>query len=114
MIPATLFGGHHFLSVSNYSPDGHERTLTPSTRLIQEHWPFFEQQAGISKVRVLGHSLSTVDAPYFKALLTVPGVSDAQWQVAYRACGEGQQKFMALQGLGVKASNIITLPWSEV
>lgn len=28
MIPATLFGGHHFLSVSNYSPDGHERTLT--------------------------------------------------------------------------------------
>lgn len=89
-------------------------TFKPSTRLIQEHWPFFEQQAGISKVRVLGHSLSTVDAPYFKALLSVPGVSDAQWQVAYRACGEGPEKIMALQGLGVKASNIITLPWSEV
>ena len=36
MIPATLFGGHHFLSVSNYSPDGHERTLTLLRRWVTE------------------------------------------------------------------------------
>ena len=30
MLPATLFGGHHFLSLSRYLPDGLGTTLTAS------------------------------------------------------------------------------------
>jgi hypothetical protein len=90
-------------------------TFKPSMRLIESHRPFFEQLDGVETVWVLGHSLSKVDAPYFEALLSAPGISKARWQIAYRLEEDDPSaKAKQLQALGVAQNQIVTLPWSAL
>lgn len=87
-------------------------TFKPSARLIEEYRPCFERLVGVNDVCVLGHSLSPVDGAYFKALLAIPGIRSARWQVAYRD-GDDDPLLKLLQ-LGVPASSIVICPWSEL
>jgi len=56
-------------------------TFKPSARLIQENRPFFERLTNLEEVCVHGHSLSKVDELYFHALLAIPDISSARWQL---------------------------------
>lgn len=89
-------------------------TFKPSTRLIQEHHSFFEQLADVEEVYVLGHSLSTVDEPYFQALLAIPGIASARWHVACRSNSDVYANTARLLELGVQASSIVMCTWSDV
>lgn len=90
-------------------------TFKPSQRIIEVHRPFFELLAGVETICVLGHSLSEVDAPYFEAILSVPGMSKARWQVAYRPEEDDpSEKTEQLLSLGVEQNQILTLPWSAL
>lgn len=90
-------------------------TFKPSRRLIEANRHFFEQQAGVETVWVLGHSLAEVDAPYFESILSVPGISKARWQVAYRLEEDDpSEKVSQLHSLGVEQNQIVTLPWSAL
>jgi Bacteriophage abortive infection AbiH len=89
-------------------------TFKPSVRLIREHRPFFERLTDVERVCVLGHSLSKVDEPYFHALLTLPGIATARWQVACRSDTDARAKSVRLRELGVPVNSIITCAWSDI
>lgn len=89
-------------------------TFKPSEQLIQSNRQFFERLLDIQEVCVLGHSLSDVDAQYFKALLAVPSVSSARWSIACRSESDRSNKQERLQGLGVDASQIFPTSWDEM
>ncbi len=89
-------------------------TFKPSARLIQEHRPFFERLVGVEDVCVLGHSLSMVDEAYFKALLAIPGVSSARWQVACLDGNDSLAKRARLLEFGVQSNSIVTFSWSDL
>ena len=86
-------------------------TFKPSEQLIQRNRLFFDRLLDIQEVFVLGHSLSDVDAPYFKALLAVPGISSARWSFACRSNSDQSEKQKRLQALGVDASRIVSTGW---
>lgn len=83
----------------------------PSDELIREHHAFFEGLDKIEVVRVLGHSLSDVDYPYFKALLKTPSIANAHWWVACRSESEHQSKVARLAEFGLDARQVSTGPW---
>ncbi|MCS3805054.1 hypothetical protein HNO92_002209 [Chromobacterium alkanivorans] len=89
-------------------------TFKPSAELIRIHHPFFELLAGIEEVIVLGHSLSEVDEAYFKALLAIPSVVTARWQIACRSNDDPNTKLTRLQELGVQATAIMTCAWDDI
>jgi hypothetical protein len=89
-------------------------TFKPSSRLIQEHSPFFERLAHLEEVCVLGHSVSTEDEAYYHALLALPGVAAARWRVACYFSSDFQTMPGRLLKLGVEAGRIATCSWSDV
>lgn len=89
-------------------------TFKPSKELIAQHQAFFDAFDTVEHVAVMGHSLSDVDAEYFRALLAVPAVSSATWTVACRNNGDVAEKTQRLCRMGVPASQIRTAPWTEL
>ena len=89
-------------------------TFKPYDQLIQRNRQFFDRLLDIQEVCVLGHSLSDVDEPYFKALLTVPSVSRARWSVACRSAADKSDKQDRLQVLGVDTARIFPTSWDEM
>ena len=89
-------------------------TFKPSARLIEKHRPFFEQLAWVKDVWVLGHSLSSVDEAYFRALLAIPAIASANWRIACRTEWDMDERSIRLRELGVQPSNIITCYWSDL
>ncbi|HLO63544.1 MAG TPA: bacteriophage abortive infection AbiH family protein [Azonexus sp.] len=95
--------------------DYFSRTFKPSQRIIEANARFFEQLTDVETIWVLGHSLLAVDAPYFHAILSVPEISKACWQVAYRLEEDDpSEKVEQLVSLGVAQNKISTLPWSAL
>lgn len=75
-------------------------TFKPVSNIIESNLPFFESCADIDKVMVLGHSLETVDMPYFEELLkNVP--DDAIWFVTYYDQNEKRRHELKLKKMGV-------------
>jgi hypothetical protein len=89
-------------------------TFKPSTRLIQEHRPFFEQLTHLEEIDVLGHSVSAGDEPYYRALLALPGIASARWRVTRYPDSDFRTLPVRLLKLGVDVSRIITCSWSDV
>jgi hypothetical protein len=90
------------------------KTFKPSGRLIQEHRPFFERLTDVEEIWVLGHSLSKVDEPYFRALLAIPSITAARWHVACFTEDDKHHKPARLRELELQANRIITCSWSDV
>jgi hypothetical protein len=90
-------------------------TFKPSARLIQEAGDSFSQLAAIKEVCVLGHSLSAVDELYLHALLAVPAVRAARWQVAYSPeYDDPNERCLRLVELGVSKTRVVASLWSEL
>lgn len=89
------------------------RTFKPSAQLIRENQPFFDQLDAIRTVHVLGHSLSDVDLPYIRALLSVPSVAAACWYVACRSEKDRSAKHDRLVALGVDPQRTSTVLWED-
>lgn len=103
------------LMEANRILDGYfSATFKPSEQLIQRNHQFFDRLCNIQEVCVLGHSLSDVDTPYFKALLAVPSVSSARWCIACRSDADQSDKQERLQAQGVDASRIVPASWDEM
>lgn len=89
-------------------------TFKPSKQLIAQHQEFFRTLDEVTHVTVLGHSLSDVDAEYFRALLAVPAVSSATWTVACRHRDDAAEKTQRLTRLGVPINQINAVPWTSL
>ena len=89
------------------------KTFKPSARLIVENRPFFERLTNLEEISVLGHSLSSVDEPYFRALLEIPGIAYTRWKIVCLNESDICKKSARLRKLGVQASSIITSSWPD-
>ncbi|CAB1367190.1 bacteriophage abortive infection AbiH family protein [Denitratisoma oestradiolicum] len=89
-------------------------TFKPSKQLIAQHQEFFRALDEVTHVTVLGHSLSNVDAEYFRALLAVPAVASATWTVACRHSDDAAEKTQRLVNLGLPASQIRAVAWTSL
>jgi len=89
-------------------------TFKPSQQLIAQHQAFFRALDAVTQVTVLGHSLSNVDAEYFRALLAVPAVASATWTVACLHDNDAVTKLQRLTGLGVTINQIRTVSWMSL
>lgn len=103
------------LTEVNYILDSYfSKTFKPSENLIQAHADFFESLSSVQEVYLLGHSLSDVDAPYFKAMLRNPSVRQADFHLAIHDANEEPRLLDQLISFGVPATQIRTYSWAEL
>lgn len=103
------------LAEANDTIDGYfSATFKRSEELIARHKPFFGALDTVKHVVVLGHSLSPVDAIYFRTLLHQPGVTEAQWTVACRSTEERLKKKQRLIDAGLCPGAFRSVPWDTL
>jgi hypothetical protein len=78
------------------------RTFKPTAKIISEKREFFDKLYGTTQIFVIGHSLSTVDLPYFREVANRVG-RDASWVVTYRNPAN-ESLIAALDDLGIRAT----------
>lgn len=91
-----------------------EETFKKSAAIILANRPFFDGLTDVSQVIVLGHSLSSVDAEYFRELLKSPGAMSADWVVACRTASEFPDKVVALNEFGVDPTKVAMRLWDDL
>ncbi|MBP7654937.1 MULTISPECIES: bacteriophage abortive infection AbiH family protein [Pseudomonadota] len=89
-------------------------TFKRSEELIAQHRPFFEALDNVEHVVVLGHSLSPVDATYFRTLLQQRGIAAARWTVACRNAEEWPEKEQRLIDMGLQPGACRPVPWDAL
>lgn len=89
-------------------------TFKRSDDLIVRHQGFFDSLTEIEQVVVLGHSLSPVDAAYFKALRDRPKVAGAEWRIACRSADEWPEKQSMLGQLGLEVHRAAPVLWDAL
>lgn len=57
----------------------YEANMKDTGRIIDQHLPFFQSLKDIKKITVLGHSLSSVDMPYFSTIKAQLS-NDVEWE----------------------------------
>lgn len=73
--------------------------------VIHEHEDFFSNLSGVSKIVVLGHSISDVDMNYFKELKERVS-KNVDWIASYYSDWEKQKHLEALVSLGIDEDKI--------
>lgn len=86
-------------------------TFKPTARVIETHQPFFRELSCITKIFIMGHSLSSVDLPYLLELRRHLGNGNVQWQVSFHESSEDAEAGM--DSLGVDANELRFVPMSE-
>jgi hypothetical protein len=81
-------------------------SFKPTTKIIEKNRPFFESLKTIKEVFVLGHSLSSVDRPYFKKVVSSIADNNVKWTVTYHKNEERDVLYNILLSLGLLDSQI--------
>lgn len=87
-------------------------TFKPTARIIQEHQPFFRRLADVRKILIMGHSLSSVDLPYFRELLVHLDNDVVEWQVSFHESSADAED--AMHELGIPIKNVQFVPLTEL
>lgn len=61
-----------------------ERTFKPTAKVIHDNQNFFRGLSGVKDVRVMGHSLASVDEPYFREIMKHLDLTETRWRISYR------------------------------
>ncbi|WP_449431807.1 bacteriophage abortive infection AbiH family protein [Pseudomonas putida] len=93
--------------------DYFESTFKPSAKIIEQHSSYFDGLKSMTRVVVLGHSLSKVDGAYFEALVKALQ-SSPRWTVAVRSHAENTDKAASLAAFGVPGHSIDFELWSAL
>ena len=82
-----------------------DESFKHTKEIIGENAQFFESLSDVDRVFVLGHSLGSVDLPYFTHVIQSidPG---AKWKVSWYNDNEQAYKRQLLEGMGVSAADI--------
>lgn len=77
----------------------------PVTEIIAENKIFFDNLKIIEEIIILGHSLNTIDIPYFEEIKRQTKDS-IKWNVSIYKDEEKKQHLDALKGIGIEERNI--------
>jgi Bacteriophage abortive infection AbiH len=86
-------------------------TFKPTSEIIAEHRAFFESLSKVREVRIMGHSLASVDAPYIREVLNSIDQLLVRWQVSYHSDVEASKN--VFQPYGVDESLVSYARLSE-
>jgi Bacteriophage abortive infection AbiH len=82
-----------------------KETYKPTKEIILRHSTFFKNLVTVEEILVLGHSLSSIDLPYFKAIFNNIK-KDVKWTVSFYNSIEHNRHLLTLNNLGIKSENI--------
>ncbi len=77
----------------------------PVKEIISENLNFFESLKGIEEIIILGHSLNSIDIPYFQEIVNQTN-NNIEWKVSFYEENEKKTHLSKLQEIGIKESNI--------
>lgn len=80
--------------------------------VLNRHKDYFYQLSDIREIIIIGHSLNSIDWPYFTKIAEV--AVGAKWKVVYYDEEEESKYFESLVECGVLKENIVTLEYSEL
>lgn len=86
-----------------------QATFKPIDDLLIQHDDFFERLAEIANIYVWGHSLSSVDIPYFEAVIDATRVGKPHWHISYFSEGEKLHHQSVMDNLGVSKHEVTFL-----
>ena len=90
-----------------------EVTLKRTSRIIDENTDFFESLSDVDEVIIIGHSLNTVDMPYFKKVFN--SISDnVIWKTYYFEDKDEKPFEKVLSDLGIRKENRFVLKTQEL
>lgn len=84
-----------------------EKSFKPTKEIINSNLEFFESIANVENIYILGHSLSEIDIPYFKAIIAA--TKKATFTVSYYSDEERSSHRDTLINLGVDEYRIILI-----
>jgi len=90
-----------------------EVTLKRTSRIIDENADFFESLSDIDEVIIIGHSLNTVDMPYFKKVFNSIS-KNAIWKAYYFEDTDEKPFEKVLIDLGIRKENRFVLKTREL
>lgn len=90
------------------------KTFKNSGKIISENSEYFSMLGQLSKIFVLGHSLSFVDERYFKEIVKNIRVGSVQWFVTYYRDHERAHHSEALRRIGIPESAVDFLQMAEI
>lgn len=82
------------------------RSSKPTEQRMSEENSFFDSLENIKEVFVLGHSLATVDLPYFKKIIESINNKAIFWTVTYFQDEDRDTHFRQLTSIGVQEKSI--------
>ncbi|MEW5058380.1 MAG: bacteriophage abortive infection AbiH family protein [Cycloclasticus sp.] len=82
------------------------KTFKNSEKIIAENSNYFAGLSGLSKITVLGHSLSLVDERYFKEIVKNISVNSVQWIVTHYGDDEKVRHSEVLRRIGIPGSAV--------
>lgn len=90
------------------------QTFKNSEKIILDNSDFFVSLGGLSKIIVLGHSISLVDEAYFKEIIKNIRIDAVQWVVTYYRDGEKDCHRAALSRIGVPENTMVFCKMTEL
>lgn len=58
-------------------------TFKPTQRIIEENASFFNSLSGVTEILVMGHSISSVDQPYFREIIRSVRRNQIGWNISH-------------------------------
>lgn len=77
----------------------------PVKEIISEYESFFESLKSIEEIIILGHSLGSIDIPYFQEIVKQTK-NKIKWRVSYYKEKEKDSHLLTLRGIGIEETNI--------
>ncbi|MDX0509604.1 hypothetical protein GOE04_16380 [Sinorhizobium medicae] len=88
--------------------DYFKETFKPTEAVIESNAPFFARLSGVTEIFVMGHSVSSVDHPYFyEVMRNVTPI--ARWKVSYHGSVAGVLSGMTALGVSAAHTEFATL-----
>lgn len=85
----------------------------PVTEIISEKKGFFEKTNCVEEIIILGHSLNSIDVPYFEEIKKQ--VKDTiTWKVSFYKEEEKELHLDTLQGIGIEKGNIELISMDQI
>lgn len=89
-----------------------KRTFKETGSVIESYKSEFEALSSIDYIIVLGHSLSDIDMPYLKEIVSNINVNTTRWTIAYRSKKSNAQDTMNF--LGIPPSLVTFKTWNTI
>jgi hypothetical protein len=88
-------------------------TYKPTKEIVKRHSNFFESLKTVKEIYVYGHSMSSVDLPYFENIVKNTN-KDVKWTVSFYDSNEYKRHLLTLDKLGISSDNILLIQLEDL